>query len=65
MFKNKRMKSIEKQVVVKPKVSNPLVDMVDVNMAITRGKVTEEEVFKDREPIKKKFVANCEKEHKL
>jgi hypothetical protein len=43
--------------VVKPKVSNPLVHMVDVNMAITRSKVIEEHVFKDRKPIKKKFVA--------
>ncbi len=42
---------------VKPKVSNPLVHMVDVNMAITRSKVIEEHVFKDRKPIKKKFVA--------
>jgi hypothetical protein len=28
--------------------------MVDVNMAITRSKVIEEQV--DREPIKKKFI---------
>jgi len=40
MFKNKTMKPIDKQVVVEPKVSNPLVHMVDVNMAITRSKVT-------------------------
>jgi hypothetical protein len=40
MFKNKTMKPIEKQVVVEPKVSNPLVHMVDVNMAITKSKVT-------------------------
>jgi hypothetical protein len=38
MFKNKRMKPTEKQVVVEPKVSNPSVHMVDVNMAITRAK---------------------------
>jgi hypothetical protein len=56
MFKNKGVKPIKKQVVVKPKVSNPLVHMVDVNMAITRNKVTKEQVFKNREPIKKKFV---------
>jgi hypothetical protein len=32
--------------------------MADVNMAITRSKVIEEQMFKDKEPIKKKFVAN-------
>ncbi len=53
MFKNKKTKPIEKQVVVEPKVSNPLVHMVDVNMAITRSKVTKEHVFKGKEPIKK------------
>jgi hypothetical protein len=42
MFKNKRMKRTKKQVVVEPKVSNPLVHMVDMNMAITRNKVTNE-----------------------
>jgi len=36
--------------------------MVDVNMAITRSKVTDEHVFKDRDPIKKKFVVDWEKE---
>jgi len=41
MFKNKGVKTVEKQVVVKPKVSNPLVHMVDVNMAITWNKVIE------------------------
>jgi hypothetical protein len=30
MFKNKRVKSIEKQTVVEPKVSNPSIHMVDV-----------------------------------
>ncbi len=40
MFKNKRTKTTKKQVVVKPKVSNPSVHMVDVNMAITRSNVT-------------------------
>jgi hypothetical protein len=42
MFKNKRVKIIEKQAMVEPKVSNLSVHMVDVNMAITRSKVTEE-----------------------
>jgi hypothetical protein len=42
MFKKKRMKPIEKQVVVEPKVSNPSIHMVNVKMAITKSKVTEE-----------------------
>jgi hypothetical protein len=58
MFKNKGMKPIDKQVVVEPKVSNPLVHMVDVIMAIMRSKVIKEHVFKDRDPIKKKFVVD-------
>jgi hypothetical protein len=60
MFKNKGMKPTHKQVVVEPKVSNPLVHMVDVNMAIIKSKVTEEHVFKDKKPIKKKFVFDLE-----
>jgi hypothetical protein len=38
MFKNKGVKTIEKQVVVEPKGANPSVHIVDVNMAITRKK---------------------------
>jgi hypothetical protein len=38
---------------------------VDVNMAITRTKVTEEQVFKDRELIKKKSINDWEKEQRL
>ncbi len=34
--------------------------MVDVNMAITRNKVIEEQVFKDRKRIKKKFATDWE-----
>jgi hypothetical protein len=48
---------MDKQVVVKPKVINPFVHIMDVNMAITNNKVVEEQVFKDRKPIKK-FPAN-------
>jgi hypothetical protein len=44
--------------VVEPKASNPSSHMVDVNMAITKSKVTKEHVFKDRKPTKKKFVAD-------
>jgi len=64
MFKNKGVKTIDKQVVVKPKVANPSVHIVDVNMAITRSKVTKEHVFKDKEPIKKKSVVDWEEEHR-
>jgi hypothetical protein len=34
-------------------------------MAIARSKVTEEQVFKDREPIKKKFIFDWEEEQRL
>jgi hypothetical protein len=57
MFKNKGVKTIKKPSLVEPKVVNPLVDVMDVNMAITRNKVTEEQVFKDKKPIKKKSIA--------
>jgi len=40
------------------------VNVVDVNVT-TRSKVTEEHVFKDRDPIKAKSVANSEKEEWL
>jgi len=56
MFKNKGVKSTDKQVVVEPKISNPLIHMVDVNMAITRSKVTKEHMFKDKKPIKKNLL---------
>jgi hypothetical protein len=35
MFKNKGMKTAKKPSVMEPKVSNPLIHIVDVNMAIT------------------------------
>jgi hypothetical protein len=56
IFKNKRLKIIKKPSVVEPKVVNPSIHVVDVNMAITRSKVIEEQVFKDRESIKKKSI---------
>jgi len=65
MFKNKEVKPTNKQVMVEPKVLNPLVHMVDVNMAITKSKVTKKHVFKDKELIKKKFAANWEKKQRL
>ncbi len=58
MFKNKGMKTTKKLYVVEPKVANPLVHILDVSMAITGNKVNEEQVFKDRKPIKKKFVVD-------
>jgi hypothetical protein len=58
MFKNKGVKPTIKQAMVKPKVLTPSIHMVDVNMAITRSKVIEEHVFKDREPIKKKSATD-------
>ncbi len=48
MFLQKGMKTIEKPFVVEPKVINLSVRVVDVNMAITRSKVIEEQVFKDK-----------------
>jgi len=55
MFKNKGMKTIEKPYVVEPKFANHSIHIMDVNMVITRSKVIEEQVFKDKKPIKKKF----------
>jgi hypothetical protein len=43
---------------VEPKVANPLIHVVDVNMAIIRSKVIEEQMFMDRKPIMKKYVTN-------
>jgi hypothetical protein len=48
MFKNKGVKTIKKPYVVEPKIVNPLDHIVDVNMVITRSKVTEKEMFKDK-----------------
>jgi hypothetical protein len=44
--------------VVELKVANALIHIIDVNMAITKNKVIEEQMFKDIEPIKKKFVVD-------
>ncbi len=62
MFKNKGVKTIEKPYVVEPKVANPSVHIVDVNMAIARSKVTKEQVFKDGKPIKRKYAIDLEEE---
>jgi hypothetical protein len=58
MLKNKGVKTTDKTSMVEPKVVNPLIHVVDVNMAITRSRVIEEQVFKDRKPTKKKFIAS-------
>jgi hypothetical protein len=42
MFKHKWVKTTKKQVVVEPKVVNPLIHIMDVNMAITKNKVIKE-----------------------
>jgi hypothetical protein len=38
---------------------------VDVNVAITKSKVTKEHVFKDKEPINKKFAIDWKEEQRL
>jgi hypothetical protein len=45
---------------MEPKVANPLVHIMDVNMASIKNKVIEKQVFKDEESIKKKFVIGWE-----
>ncbi len=50
------MKTTEKQAMVEPKVVNPSIYIMDVNMAITKNKVTKEQVFKDKEPIKRSLM---------
>jgi len=62
MFKNKGVKITEKPFVMEPKVANPSVYLMDVNMVITKKKVIEDQVFKDKEPIKKKFAIGWEEE---
>ncbi len=58
MFKNKGMKTTKKPSMVEPKFANLSVHIVDVNMAITKSKFIEKQVFKDREPIKKKSTGD-------
>ncbi len=48
MFKNKGVKTTEKPSIVEPKVANPSIHIVNVNMAIMKKKVIEEQVFKDK-----------------
>jgi hypothetical protein len=65
MFKNKGMKTAKKPSVVEPKVTNPSIHVMGVNMVITKSKVTEKQVFKDKEPFQKKFTTNWEEEQRL
>jgi hypothetical protein len=51
--------------VVEPKVVNPLVHAMDVNMVITKSKGTEEQMFKNRYLIKKKSTTEWEEEQSL
>jgi hypothetical protein len=60
-LRTKGIKIIKKPFVVEPKVVNPLVHIVDVNITITKRKVIKKQVFKDKKPIKKKFVVGWEK----
>jgi hypothetical protein len=62
MFKNKEVKTTKKPYIVEPKVTNPSIHIVDVNIAITKRKVNEEQVFKVKEPIKKKSAIGWEEE---
>jgi hypothetical protein len=41
MFKNKGVKTTKKPSIMEPKVTNPSIHIVDVNMAITKRKVNE------------------------
>jgi len=41
MFKNKGVKTTKKPPMVEPKLANPLIHIVDVNVAITKNKVIE------------------------
>jgi hypothetical protein len=57
MFDGKFVTIAKVQPVVKTQTIIVDVNVVDVNVT-TRSKVTEEHVFKDRDPIKVKSVAN-------
>ncbi len=45
MFKKKGMKTSKKPYVVEPKVANPSVHVVDVDIVITRSKIIEQQNF--------------------
>ncbi len=64
LFHGKSMGIIEVQPVVETQTINIDVNVVDVIVTI-RSKVTEEQVFKDRELRKAKSVVDWEKEERL
>jgi hypothetical protein len=55
MFKDKGSQTIESKPTIEVKIVATSFNMVDVNVTI-RSKMTENQVFKDQEPQKKKFV---------
>ncbi len=64
MFHGKFMTVEEVQLVAETQIVISDMNVVDVNVT-TRSKVTEEQVFKDREPRKAKNVVDQEKEEWL
>jgi hypothetical protein len=58
MFKDKGVKIVNEQYIIENKTTNVSVHVVDVNMAITRSKANEAQVFTEREPIKKKYIVD-------
>jgi hypothetical protein len=56
MFKNKGVKTTKKPSMVEPKVVNPLVHIVDVDMAITRSKLIEKQVFKTKSQSRRNLL---------
>jgi hypothetical protein len=58
MFKDKGVKIVNEQYVVENKTTNVSIHVVDVNMAITRSKTNEAQVFTKREPTKKKIIVD-------
>jgi len=64
MFKNKDVKTTDKQDVVEPKVANPSVHVVDVNMAITKSKDTKNKCLRTKNQSRKSmFVIRKKKKN--
>jgi hypothetical protein len=58
MFKDKGVKTVNEQYIVENKTTNVSVHIVDVNMAITKSKANEAQVFTKRKPTKKKNIVD-------
>jgi hypothetical protein len=58
MLKNKGVKIISEHYVVENKTTNVSIHAVDVNMAITKSKANEAQVFTQREPTKKRIIVD-------